>query len=340
MVLVHGTDDAEDTMGTSTLKHHRKSDNRYVFGFGVQTITVTRRFLPSRAVRVRVTSATLSGKGEGNWSEYRDYTDMHEGDAAYSKQASAFCSKWEARYLTPKKETPMTDEPTQEPTHPATPDTDPQPTATQWAGGATMTPSRAAELATRRTGVQHVVGDDGRTLCRVPADAPVIPTSRLLRKLAALPEHRDTEGKVVGRVLGEWSVKIPGRGMGRTDAMLMLLKAQEAHIKAADLCAHGVRSGIVKDPEQAATVSVHATYFRALRDAGYAADTTWDELIEMLRPIVSTALHGLDDQRAALPRVNRTGQLSIQRSIDAAEAFLTACAPVLSFFKDEEGDDD
>lgn len=336
-------------MAPRTLAHHRKSDNRYVFTFGRQTVTVTRRFLPSRSVRVRVTSETVSGKGEGNWTDYRDFTDMHEGDAAYGKQASHFCTKWEERYVSSpakKKEAPVADEPTQEPTQ----DTDPQPTATQWEGGATLTPRRAAELATRRTGVKHVVGDDGRTLCRAEPPASIAhqvdPTShatlsaRGIEALAKLPAQV-VDGKVVGRVLGEWTVTLPGRRMGRSDAMLLLLKAQGAHIKAAEMATHALRAPNQEhrpSTEEVAELQVHATYFRALRDAGYAADTTWDELIEMLRPVVSTALHGLDDQRAALERVNATGQVSIRRSIQAAELFLDACAPVLSFFREEPDD--
>lgn len=328
-------------MSTQTLAHHRKSDNMYRFSFGVQTITVTRRFLPSRAVRVRVTSETVSGKGEGNWTDYRDFTDMHEGDAAYGKQATNWCAKWEERYCstTPKKkETPVTDEPTQEPTHPTTPDTDtePQPTATQWAGGATLTPARAAELATRRTGIQHVIAEDGRTLCQRPAT----PNSKGVRAAAAAA----VEGKVVGKVLGEYVIRFKGpRPMGRSDAMLALLKAQTNHLHAAEMAAHALRSSTGSKAEQAdiaADLQVKATYFRALRDAGYAADTTWDELITMLQPIVSVALHGLDDQRAALETVNRVGQRAIQRSIAAAELFLEACKPVLYFFQPDKEDED
>jgi len=327
-------------MSTQTLAHHRRSDNMYRFTFGVQTITVTRRFLPSRSVRVRVTSETVSGKGEGNWSEYRDFTDMHEGDAAYSKQARNWCAKWEERYVSSpaKKETPVSDEPTQEPTHPATPEagTAPQPTATQWEGGATLTPARAAELATQRTGIQHVVGEDGRTLCQRPATL----SARGTREVAA----QAVEGKVVGRVLGEYVLRLPkGARMGRSDAMLMLLKAQTNHLHAAEMAAHALRSSTGSKAEQAdiaADLQVKAAYFRALRDAGYAADTTWDELITMLQPIVSTALQGLDDQRAALGTVNRIGQRSIQRSIDAAELFLEACKPILYFFQPDEEDED
>lgn len=307
-------------MAPRTLAHHRKSDNRYSFGFGRQTITLTRRFLPNRSVRVRVTSETVSGEGEGNWTDYRDFTDMHEGDAAYAKQARRLCTQWEERYCstTPKKkETSVSDEPTQEPTQEASADADRQPTATQ------------------RTGVQHVVGDDGRTLCR---REPATPNRRGTEAILAKPPHV-VDGKVVGRVLGEWSIKVPGRRMGRSDAMLILLKAQTRHLHESEMATHALRSGINATPqavEHVADLQVKATYFRALRDAGYAADTTWDELIDLLRPLVSTALHGLDDQRAALERVNERGRVSIRRSIDAAELFLNACAPVLSFFKDDE----
>lgn len=323
-------------MAPRTLAHHRKSDNRYSFGFGRQTITLTRRFLPNRSVRVRVTSETVSGEGEGNWTDYRDFTDMHEGDAAYAKQARRLCTQWEERYCstTPKKkETSVSDEPTQEPTQEASADADRQPTATQWQGGATLTPARAAELATRRTGVQHVVSADGKTLCRAE---PATPNRRGTEAILANGQAV-TEGEVTGRILGEWTIKTPGRRMGRSDAMLLLLKAQTAHLRAADMATHALRVKTETTPadrERAADAQVKATYFRALRDAGYAADTTWDELVDMLRPVLSTALHGMDDQRAALPRVKGAGRASMQRSIEAAELFITACKPILYFFQD------
>lgn len=342
-VLVHGMEMTEDTMeALATLKHHRKTDNRYSFGFGRQTITVTRRFLADRSVRVRVTSSTFSGKGEGNWTDFRDYTDMHEGDTAYSKQAQNFCAKWEERYCsTPsdKKEAAPVSEPTQ--------DNERQPTATQWAAGATMTPAKAAELATRRTGVQHVVSQDGRIVRRapqapdtiehqVPANAPVTLNAR---GLAALPGDV-VEGKVVGRLLGEWTLKVKGRRMGRSDAMLLLLQAQTKTLHESEMATHALRSTAKATPEMVeytADLQVKAMFFRALRDAGYAADSTWDELIEMLRPVVSTALFGLDNQRVALELADASGQRSVRRIIGAAETFLTACAPVLlSFFGDDE----
>jgi hypothetical protein len=319
-------------MAPRTLAHHRKGNNKYVFTFGRQTITVTRRFLPSRSVRVRVTSQTISGQGDGNWTEYRDFTDMHDGDAAYSKQATRFCTQWEERYCsTPKKkETPVTEEPT--------PDTRPEPTATHWAGGATMTPSRAAELAAKRTGVRHAMTEDGRALCRVPADAPTVSSAKALATAA----RRAVEGKVVGRVLGEYAIRFKGpRRLGRTDAMSVLLKTQTMYVAASEAETRALFSDSSPDPqrvEQAADLQVKATYFRALRDTGYTADTTWDELIEMLRPVLSTALQGLHDQRTALAHVNAVGQRSIQRSIDAAEAFIIACQPVLSFFRDADED--
>ena len=85
-------------MKVQTLKHHRKSDNKFVFTFGAQTVTITRRFLANRSVRVRVTASTLSGKGEGNWTEYRDFPNMAQGDIAFNKHAESFCNKWESRY--------------------------------------------------------------------------------------------------------------------------------------------------------------------------------------------------------------------------------------------------
>lgn len=281
-------------MEPKTLKHHRKTDNMYQFGFGRQTITVARRFLPSGALRVRVTSTTSSGQGQGNWTDYRDYTDTHDGDVAYTKQANDLCSKWEERYInTSKKETTVN-----QPTH---------------------------EQLTSTTAVRHLVGEDGHTACGRPATPPA-------------------KGHEPGRVVGEHTFKVRGGRMGRTDAMLALLKAMNAHIKAAEAVTEARRVVITENrptAERVNTLQVHATYFRALREAGYAPHTTWDGLVNMLRPIVSTALHGLDDQRAALSRVNSTGQASIQRSLHAAELFLKACEPVLSFFQpDDEGDED
>jgi len=238
-------------MTITTLKRHRKSSNRYVFVFGRQTVTITRRFLPrTRSVRVRITAETLAGTGEGNWTEHRDYPDMHEGDAAFNKQARDICAKWEKECI------------------PAA-----QNTAPKW----------ATDITTSRTGVKHVVGEDGRTLCQAPDAAP-----------ATRPA---LEGKVVGRVLGEYTVKVRRRPMGRTDAMLILLEAADAH------------------PD-----NIH---FQALRTAGYGPTTTWDQLGEMLPPVISTVMHGGD-----------------LREDPAAVAFLTACEPVLAFYQDTDDTDE
>jgi hypothetical protein len=331
----------------ATLKHHRKSDNMYRFGFGVQTVTVTRRFLPSRAVRVRVTCETVSGKGEGNWSEYRDFTDMHDGDRAYSKQAAQWCAKWEERYLAPKtKETPMTDEPTQEPT-PET-DTDRQPTATHWAGGATMTPAKAAELATRRTGVQHVVGEDGHTLCRrpapagppaviehaVPAGAPVTLNRRGVDFVA------DTAP--AGKILGEYVFRVRGDRPTRTGEMGRLLtgSAVVATEARTALVAHantGLTGHAETDEERTRYVmdlQAHTFYFTALLDAGYKATTTWDELVALLQPLLAQAREALPQGRMELT----TGEDDAQRLREtvAAALFLKATEGVRYFFEDPE----
>lgn len=331
----------------ATLKHHRTSDNMYRFGFGAQTITVTRRFLPSRAVRVRVTSETASGKGEGDWSEYRDFTDMHEGDAAYSRQASRWCAKWEERYCAPsKKEIPVTDEPTQEPTPQA--DTDRQPTATHWAGGATMTPAKAAELATRRTGVQHVVGEDGRALCRVdtageppavimhgiPLNAPVTLSRRGVRFVA--------EAAPAAKILGEYVFRTRGDRPTRTGEMGKLLtgSAVVATEARTTLVAHantGLTGHAQTDEDRTRYVmdlQAHTSYFTALLDAGYKATTTWDELVALLRPLLAQA-------RAALPQ----GRMELTSGADdaqrlremvAAALFLKATEGVRYFFEDPE----
>lgn len=338
----------------ATLKHHRKSDNMYRFGFGVQTITVTRRFLPSRAVRVRVTSETVSGKGEGNWSEYRDFTDMHDGDRAYSRQAARWCAKWEERYLALKtKETPMTDEPTQEPT-PET-DTDRQPTATHWAGGATMTPAKAAELATRRTGVRHVVGEDGRTLCRrpvtvdthpqpsatiahrVPANAPVTLSRWGLRQLV--------EDTPTGRTLGEYIFRVRSDRPTRTGEMGKLLNGTHNVVtEAARLREENLRSGLTghaeTDQARAAYVgdlSGHTVYFTELLAAGYGAGTRWDELVAMLEPLLAQARAALPDGRPVLSTGDSPQAAEQNRAVVAAALFLRATEGVRYFFEDEDG---
>lgn len=348
-------------MSTTTLKHHRKTDNMYRFNFAGQTITVTRRFLPSRAVRVRVTSSTWSGKGDGNWTDYRDYTDMHEGDTAYSKQAQAFCAKWEARYLnSPAKEAPaVTDTTTPEP------QPESQPTATQWAAGATMTKAKALELAERRTGVRHVLGDDGRTLCAQPAPTDTEPPSTVIalipadaeatlnrRGRAALVDHHleqapggpVLEGKVVGKLLGEavYTVRSSGRP-SRSGQMGVLLQITDTLVTGAQRAAHAHRTQALTGDEatdrqaleKVTTLQSYATYFRALRDAGYAPDTTWDELVAMVRPIVEQARAALTDRRAARGVVGPEGRGAVARSVEAAELFLRATAGIRYFYEDD-----
>jgi hypothetical protein len=61
---------------------------------GGHTFTITRRFLPvrpdgSRPVRIRVT-ARKGSSGPVVQSEYRDYRDMHEADAVFSRHIKAF----------------------------------------------------------------------------------------------------------------------------------------------------------------------------------------------------------------------------------------------------------
>ena len=56
-------------------------------------VTVSRRFLNkvTGKMRVRVTIKTTTGKVEH--TEYRDFADMHTGDAAYSKQVAHYTAK-------------------------------------------------------------------------------------------------------------------------------------------------------------------------------------------------------------------------------------------------------
>jgi hypothetical protein len=64
------------------------SDTREISGKGF-TYMITRRFLPgtergTMRVRVRIYKGMIAfGTPETN--EYRDYTDMHEGDAVFAK---------------------------------------------------------------------------------------------------------------------------------------------------------------------------------------------------------------------------------------------------------------
>lgn len=347
-------------MAPKTLKHHRTSDSAYRFTFGVQTVTITRRFLPSRSLRVRVTSTTVSGTGEGNWSEHRDFTDMHQGDAAFHKQAVRFAEKWEERYCSapaPKKETPaVSDDTTPEPAQ----DTDPQPTATQWEGGATMTPARAAELATERTGVQHVVGEDGRTLCRrevpeppaqqyavVRSDDPVTLNGRGLAAVAAAqaaaPRGPVLEGTVVGKILGTYTFRVRSVHPSRTGEMGKLLTGAATAVTEAQMTLHAARSTArtghpVTDRERddyVADLQIHTKYFRALLDAGYANDTTWDELVTLLKPLIDLARRNLPERREALGMADAAGRVHVQRDLVAAHLFLKATAGVRRFYEDE-----
>lgn len=68
------------------------SNRRIISGKG-GTYVITRRFLrngkSTGAMRVRVTAYdTLIplSTDTPKWTDYRDFTDMHEGDAAYAKQ--------------------------------------------------------------------------------------------------------------------------------------------------------------------------------------------------------------------------------------------------------------
>lgn len=325
----------------ATLKHHRKSDNMYRFGFGAQTITVTRRFLPSRAVRVRVTSETVSGKGEGNWTEFRDYTDMHEGDAAYSKQATRFTAQWEERYVTPaKKENPAVNDTTPE---------QPEPTATQWAGGATLTPAKAAALATRRTGVRHTVTEDGAILMDtdpqpstveylVPADATATLNRRGSRTLV--------EETTAGRVLGTYVFRVKSDRPTRTGEMGKLLTGTANVVTEARIVAHAhSRTALTghaptDDARQqyVSDLQAHTSYFTALLDAGYCETTRWDDLVGMLRPLLALARQILPDGVIReLPASEDPEQT--RQAMVAAALFLQATEGVRRFFEDDEDDE-
>lgn len=339
-------------MRIRTLAHHSKGGNRYQFEFGGQTITITRRFLPSRSVRVRVTSVTISGKEkDGNWSEYRDFTDMHDGDAEFSRQAQRFCDKWERRYIPTKKETTTVRDTTPESNKTPVTDTDSQPTATQWAAGATMTPAKAAELATRRTGVTHVVADDGKTLCRqempeqveyvVPPGAKPILSRRGKEIVEAL------DGTFVGKVIGEYTFRVKGNRPSRTGEMGKLLAVTGVVVSEWQMRRHALNSqALTGDPatdqareDELSLMEHQAVYFKHLLDAGYADDTTWDELVVMLQPLVDTARRALPDHRAALEVLSKDGQAVVRRMITGAEAFLMATRGVRKFYEDDTDDD-
>lgn len=67
----------------------RKTENSQTILVGPHEIVISRRFLPSRSLRVRVTTKGLIS-GEIIWSDFRDYSDMHEGDATYARHISTF----------------------------------------------------------------------------------------------------------------------------------------------------------------------------------------------------------------------------------------------------------
>ena len=343
-------------MNAKTLKHHRATDNKYIVRIGRQKITITRRFLANRSVRVRVTSTTLAGYGEGNWTDYRDFTDMHEGDAAYLKQANAFAIKWEERYCSGplnEKETTVADEPTQDTTHPATQDTDPQPTAVQWEAGATMTPARAAELATQRTGVQHVVDGDGRNICAQPpaGDTPKQQAAIVRRHLPvvltrkgerALEQREAVDGTFVGRLIGEYTFRVRRSRPSRTDEMGKLLHACAVVVSEWRMRSHALRSqGTVseEDAKELSLMQQQALYFSHLLNAGYAHDTEWDELVEMVKPLVATARRVLPDHRAALATLTGDGQALVSNMVTGAEAFLLATEGVRRFYEDDTDHD-
>lgn len=346
MVWVHGTDDAEDTMDAITLKHHKRSENKYIVRIGSQTFTITRRFLASRSVRVRVTATTLAGYGEGNWTDYRDFTDMHEGDAAFHKQANTFALKWEDRYMsTDHKETTVTDDPTQ--------DIDPQPTNVQWAAGATMTPARAAELATRRTGIQHAVDEDGRNICAQPpaGDTPKQQAAIVRRHLPvvltrkgerALEQREAVDGTFVGRLIGEYTFRVRRSRPSRTEEMGKLLHACAVVVSEWRMRSHALRSqGTVSeaDAKELSLMQQQALYFTHLLNAGYAHDTDWDELVEMVKPLVATARRVLPDHRAALATLTGDGQALVSNMVTGAEAFLLATEGVRRFYEDDTDHD-
>jgi len=67
----------------------RITNNKHVMHWSGETVTITRRFLKSGAVRVRVVVAE-SFNGTERLNEYRDYVDMHKGDAVYARHIKKF----------------------------------------------------------------------------------------------------------------------------------------------------------------------------------------------------------------------------------------------------------
>lgn len=67
----------------------RITANKHVMHWNDETVTITRRFLKSGAVRVRVV-VTASFEGTERLNQFRDYVDMHKGDAVYAGHVSKF----------------------------------------------------------------------------------------------------------------------------------------------------------------------------------------------------------------------------------------------------------
>lgn len=67
----------------------RITDNMHVMHWNGETVTITRRFLKSGSVRVRVV-VTASFEGTERLNEFRDYVDMHDGDAVYARHVLKF----------------------------------------------------------------------------------------------------------------------------------------------------------------------------------------------------------------------------------------------------------
>lgn len=67
----------------------RITANKHVMHWNGETVTITRRFLKSGSVRVRVV-VTASFEGTERLNEFRDYVDMHKGDAVYARHVNQF----------------------------------------------------------------------------------------------------------------------------------------------------------------------------------------------------------------------------------------------------------
>lgn len=167
-------------------------------------------------------------------------------------------------------------------------------------------------------------------------------TRRSTAELADLTRQPVQVDRLKERVIAEGTVPHNGR-MGRSDAMLALLKATLNHTEAADRFRRHFSNALAStalnldgaDMTQLLTHECQAAFFRKLRARGYDEKTTWDELVSLLPGVCAEA------QEAARVTVTETEMdadavlwAKALRLAAGAETFLQAARPVMAFLED------